>query len=168
MFNLIPTWPFAAGALVIGLGVGAYADHKVMQGRIDKMVIAHSETLRVREAQRAKDEVAAREEERRLVLRAGQIEQEKTNEIATIRAAYSDELGRLQQRANRKPTPAGAVPGPAPACQGSTGAELSREDASFLIGEAARADEQRAALSACYQAYDAVGSPNGISSTSKK
>jgi hypothetical protein len=167
MFKLIPTWPFVVGALVIGLGTGAYADHKVMQGRIDKITIAHAETLRVREVQRVKDEVAAREEERRLVRQAGQIEQEKTNEIATIRAAHANELGRLQNRATRKPTPAGAMPGPAPACQGSTGAELSREDATFLIGEAARADEHRAALSACYRAYDSVAFPNGTADTSK-
>lgn len=156
MLNLIPKWPFVAGALVLGLGAGAYADHKVMQGRIDKMVIAHAETLRVREVQRVKDEVAAREEERRLVLRAGEIEQRKTDEIATIRSAHADDLSRLQQRANRKPTPASGLPSASPACQGSTGAELSREDAAFLVGEAARADEHRAALNACYQAYDSM------------
>lgn len=157
--KIIPTWPIAVGALVIGLGAGAYADHKVMQGRIDKMAIAHAEGLRVREVKRGEDERAARNKERALSVRIGEIEQGKINEIATIRAAYSDELGRLQQRANRKPTGTGPAPAPVTACQGSTGAELSREDAIFLAGEAARADEQRAALSACYQAYDSVAVP---------
>lgn len=167
MLKLIPTWPIAVGALAIGLGAGAYADHKVMQGRIDKLVIAHTEELRKREVQRAKDEVAAREEERRLVARAGEIEQEKENAIASIRAAHADELIRVQNRPARKPAGTGGVPAPGPACQGSTGAELSREDAGFLIGFAARADEHRAALSACYSAYDSIGRPNGTSSTSK-
>lgn len=157
--KLIPTWPFVVGALVVGLGAGAYADHKIMQGRIDKMTIAHAEELRVREVQRVKDEVAAREEERRLTVTIGKIQQGQVNEIATIRAAHADELNRVQQRANRKPTPTGATPAPVANCQGSTGAELSREDAIFLIGEAARADEQRAALSACYSAYDVVAIP---------
>lgn len=143
----------------MGLGAGVYGDHKVMQGRIDKINLAHAEELRVREVQRVKDEVAAREEERRLSLRVGEIEQEKVNEVAKIRGDYERTISGLQQRANRKPTPASGTAAPVANCQGSTGAELSREDAVFLIGEAARANEQRAALSACYQAYDAVALP---------
>ena len=41
-------------------------------------------------------------------------------------------------------------------CAGGTGAELSRADAEFLSREAARADELRAGLDACYSAVDAV------------
>lgn len=41
-------------------------------------------------------------------------------------------------------------------CAGATGAELSRSDAEFLVGEAARADEVRAGLSACYQVIDGI------------
>jgi hypothetical protein len=41
-------------------------------------------------------------------------------------------------------------------CQGATGAELSRSDAGFLVGEAARADEIRAGLIACYAVIDGV------------
>ena len=41
-------------------------------------------------------------------------------------------------------------------CTGATGAELSRSDAEFLVGEAARADEVRAGLSACYQVIDGI------------
>lgn len=160
MFNkLIPTWQIAALFFVGGAAIGAYADHKVMQGRIDKMTIAHSEELRVREVRRAKDEVAAREKERRLTAAIGAIQQGQVNEIATIRAAHNDELIRVQNRAARKPTGTGPAPAPVANCQGSTGAELSREDAIFLAGEAARADEHRAALNACYQAYDTVALP---------
>lgn len=155
--SILPTWPIAALALAVGVAGGAVSTRAVYVAKIEKLNAQHSEELRVREVQRAKDEVAAREEERRLVLRAGQIEQDKTNEIATIRAAHARQLGSLQNRPDRKPASPGAVPGTAPACAGSTGAELSRPDAGFLAGEAARADELRAALSACYSAYDSVG-----------
>lgn len=39
-------------------------------------------------------------------------------------------------------------------CAGASGRELSREDAEFLVREAARADTLRAGLEACYAAYD--------------
>ena len=41
-------------------------------------------------------------------------------------------------------------------CSGATGAELSRSDAGFLVWEAARADEVRAGLIACYAVIDGV------------
>ena len=41
-------------------------------------------------------------------------------------------------------------------CAGASGAELSRPDAEFLSWEAARADEQRAGLAACYQVMDSL------------
>lgn len=156
MFNLVPKWPFVAGALVLGLLGGAYADHTVMQGRADKLAKTHAEELAARDAQRTRDEVAAREEERRLVLKASEIERTKNEEIATVRAAGAAAVASLRNRQDRKPAPAGDVPPPRPACQGATGAELSRSDGQFLVGEAARANELRAALGACYKAYDAA------------
>lgn len=151
---LIPTWPIAVGTLVIGLAVGAFADHKIMRGRIDKLIAQHTEQLRVREVQRATDERTARNNERQLVEAAGLIEQEKTNEIDRIRRAAADSIARLQNRPDRQPARTGGAAPQASACQGATGAELSRSDAVFLDGEATRADELRAALSSCYKAYD--------------
>lgn len=155
--KLIPTWPIAAVCLALGVAAGAVSTRLVYVARIDKITAAHTETLRQREAQRVRDEVAARNEERRLVLRAGEIEQVKNDEIATVRGALAAANARVQNRPDRQPARAGNVPGTTPACQGSTGAELSRQDASFLVGEAARGDELRAALSACYRAYDSIG-----------
>lgn len=43
---------------------------------------------------------------------------------------------------------------PRPDCAGATGAELSRRDGEFLAREATRANECRAALTACYADYD--------------
>lgn len=56
----------------------------------------------------------------------------------------------LRQRPERMPESSRAN------CKGSTGAELSGRDSEFLIRQAARADEQREALKACYAAYDKI------------
>lgn len=160
---LVPSWPVAAACLLAGALLGAGADHlwvapKVADrdAQIAKMNLDHREELRVREVKRGDDEREARAKERELTARAGQIEQEKINEVAKINARLADALGRLQSRPDRQPAAASGVPQAATACQGSTGAELSRQDGGFLNGEAARANEIRAALGACYQAYDSV------------
>lgn len=155
--SIIPTWPFVAGALVIGLAGGAYVDHKVMQGRIDKIELAHTKTLRQREVQRAKDEVAAREAERLLALRAGQIEQEKTDEIARVRSDADALIARLRKQAASKPTGTGGVPAACSAGEDAAGPAVPVGTGEDLVALAQRADEVRAALGACYQAYDSVG-----------
>lgn len=152
--KIIPTWPIAAICLAVGVAAGAVSTRIVYVGKIDKLTAAHTEQLRQREVQRGNDERAAREKEQQLAQRAGQIEQEKTNEIARIRADYSAALAGVQNRPDRKPAHPGVVPSTSTACQGSTGAELSRPDAVFLNGEAARGDELRAALSACYAEFE--------------
>lgn len=154
--SILPTWPIAAGALVIGLAGGAYVDHKIMQGRIDKITIEHAKVEQERMVQRTRDEVAARENERLLVEKINAIEQDKINEIAAINSRYSSTIASLQQRADRKPANPGGVPTASPTCQGATGADLSRSDGIFLAGESARADELRTALGACYKAYDSI------------
>lgn len=154
--SILPTWPIAAGALVIGLAGGAYVDHKIMQGRIDKITIAHAEELRVREVKRSEDERAARDKEKSRSDFVAKIEQDKTDEIARIRTYYSDQLARVQNRASRKPANPSGVSTTSTTCEGSTGADLSRQDAGFLVLEASRADELRAALGACYKAYDSL------------
>lgn len=154
--SILPTWPIAAGALAIGLAVGAYADHKVMQGRIDKIQIAHLAELSARDAQRIQDEVAARNKEQQLSARAGQIEQEKQNAIAIVRSDADALIARLRKQASAKPASASPVSSPAAACESAAGGELpdrSRED---FVRLAERAEAQRAALSACYTTYDSL------------
>lgn len=153
--KLIPTWPIAALGLALGMTAGAVSTRYVYAHKIDKIQAQHIEELRQREVQRAKDEVAARQEEQRLSARAGQIEQEKTNEIARIRSDSAAAIARLQNRPAR-PASTGAVSSPAANCQGATGAELYREDAAVALRIAADADEQREALRACYAAYDSL------------
>lgn len=155
--SILPTWPIAAVCLALGVAGGALTTRVVYVGKIDKLTAQHTEQLRVREVQRATDERTARNNERQLVEAAGLIEQEKVNEITRIRNDSAAAIARLQNRPDRRPARTGGASPQTPACQGATGAELSRSDAIFLDGESTRADEQRAALSACYAAYDSIG-----------
>jgi len=124
---------FAAGGLVLLLCIAGSA---YVKGRSD-MDAVYKEKMLV-----AEQKARAREHEL----------QDATNEITRqyqidrtrISSDLADALERLRQR------PARRVPDPAvTTCNGSTGAELSAEDAGFLEREAARADELRAALDAC-------------------
>lgn len=155
--SILPTWPIAAGALVIGLAVGAYADHKIMQGRIDKITIAHTEELRVREVDRANDERAARIKEQAQTMRISQIEQERINEVANVRSSADALIERMRKQASSKPTSSSAVSSTCPSSQVSAGAAVPSGIGEDLVRLAERADEQRSALSACYQAYDSIG-----------
>lgn len=154
--SLIPTWPIAVGALVLGALGGAALDHTIMSSKIDGIEKRAAEVDRQRAEIRAADELDARTKEQTLTAQVGKVQQEKTNEIDRINSRHALELDGLRRRADRRPATSGQGAAAAPACEGSTGAELSRPDAEFLIGEAARADRQRTALGACYQAYDAV------------
>lgn len=154
--SLIPTWPIAVGALALGLAGGAALDHTIMSARIDRMEKATADIDRQRAEIRAGDELEARQKEQTWAARVGQVEQEKTNENARIAARYATDLDSLRKRADRRPAPSGGTAPAATSCEGATGAELSRPDAEFLVSEAARADRQRAALGACYSAYDAL------------
>lgn len=64
-------------------------------------------------------------------------------ELARVAAARDAAVRELRNRPDRMPAAATA------ACAGSTGAELSRPDAEFLAGEAARADSLAADLGTC-------------------
>lgn len=154
--SLIPTWPFVAGALVVGLAGGFAVEHTRLGAKIDRMNADWAEELRVREVKRAADERNARSIEQQMAERIGLAEQEKTDEIARIRADSARAIAGLSNRPARIVTVAGGVPPAAPACAGATGASLAREDASFLIGEAGFGAEQQEALAACYKWADAV------------
>lgn len=76
-----------------------------------------------------------------------------TDEKASIAASLELALNSLRSRAMRTIDSSGS---PGAHCKGATGAELSREDAEFLIREATRADKIRAGLMACYDSIDAL------------
>ena len=102
----------------------------------------------------------SRSREQALQFAADKIRQEKTREIRHLSAARDAALRELRNRDERPAVgsdaaaaadPAGA--GPAASC---TGLELFRQDAAFLVWEAARADEVRAHLSECRAAYESA------------
>lgn len=154
--SILPTWPIAAGALALGILGGAYIDHKIMQGRIDELTITHAEELRLREVKLSEDERAARSREQQLAAKVGEIEQRKTDEIDRVSSDAAALIARLRNQAASKPTRTSPVPGATANCEAPVGRELpvaSRED---FVSLAQRADEMRAALGACYQAYDSL------------
>lgn len=75
---------------------------------------------------------------------------EKDEELRNVNARLADALVRLRNRPERLPEPSRQ------ACEGTTGRELSGQDAEFLTRLASEADQQRAALSECYAWIDAV------------
>ncbi len=91
----------------------------------------------------------ARRKEQLLQSKADQQIVEKNAQIQTISSERDRALSELRKRPSRVPVPSAAAPQ-----QGATGAELSRQDAEFLIREAARADRLRAELLYCYRMYD--------------
>lgn len=106
-------------------------------------------------AEQAQKEAAAlvevRKKEAALVAQAEQIRKKKDAEITAINNRLNSALVELRQRPARNT--ASANP---PSCPAGTGATLFREDAEFLIGEAARADKLRQALIECYNRYEAL------------
>lgn len=154
--SILPTWPIAAGALVIGLAGGAYVDHKIMQGRIDKITIEHAKVEQERMVQRTRDEVAARENERLLVEKINAIETERINEVAAIKSDADRLVDRLRKQAASKPTNPGGVPTTCTAGESAAGPAIPERTGVDLVALAQRADEVRTALGACYKAYDSL------------
>lgn len=95
---------------------------------------------------------AQREAKRKEQILQSQADQqlvEKNVQIKAIRTELDRALVELRKRPSRVPVP--NAPSPS---KGATGADLSREDAEFLIREAARADGLVAQLQYCYRMYD--------------
>ena len=86
-----------------------------------------------------------------LVEKANANTKEKEDALKIVTAKYGVLVGQLRQRPSRTGTNLSA---PSPACQGASGADLSREDGTFLAGEASRADRLQLALLQCYNQYE--------------
>lgn len=162
--SILPTWPIAAGALVIGLAVGAGADRLWMAPKLAKitkdytdLVAANKESARLAQLKRSEDERYAREKEQAQVKAIGKIEQEKQNAINTVRSDADALIARLRKQAASKPANPSGMPQAAPACETTAGPVVSESTGVNLVALAERADQHRAALSACYQAYDSIG-----------
>ena len=95
------------------------------------------------------DQIAkAHEKEKQAQDATDQIRKAKDAQIANINNQLADALIELRNRPSRNNTTGNG--------QSGTGATLYAEDAAFLIREAARADQIRIGLEACYKQYDSI------------
>ena len=98
--------------------------------------------------QQSKAEKAIREKEHAYQSDADKIRKEKDAQIKVINNQLVNAISELRKRPSRTAeTSAG---------QGCNGTRLFAEDSEFLVREAARADEIRVGLEACYKQYDAI------------
>lgn len=144
------------GMIVLALGI-AYGTHKVLVYRAVKAAVAETKaTLQGEYAKKLLEaSELAREREQVMVSSADKIRKEKDAQIASLNTRLGTALSSLSERPQR---PSSASQGAPASCigAGATGAQLSREDAEFLVREAARADKLMTALDQCYRQYDSV------------
>jgi len=98
--------------------------------------------------QQSKAEKTIRDKEHTYQADADQIRKDKDAQIKVINTQLVNAISELRKRPSRT---AEAGNG-----QGCNGASLFAEDSEFLIREAARADEIRVGLEACYKQYDSI------------
>lgn len=136
MFPLPLLTYIKVGAAIAALALSWYFGYSFEKSRFDRYKLDQAEVT-----QKLKDERQTQ---------ADQIEKDKNAQISALNVKLSDALVQLRQRTARPKTEA-----PDTATCG-TGRSLYAEDAEFLIREAARADELRIGLEACYNQYDAI------------
>ena len=98
--------------------------------------------------QQSKAEKVIRDKEHQYQADADQIRKDKDAQIKVINTQLVDAISGLRSRTS---SPTKTVNG-----QDCNGQALSAPDAEFLIREAARADEIRIGLQACYKQYDSL------------
>jgi len=134
------------GALAAGVLLG------IWRLDVSRQAIGYSKAQAEYTAAALKASEAARAKEQALITQTATITKAKDAKIANINSRLVVALGELRNRPERRDS-AAVIPAD---CKSATGAELSRPDAGFLIGEATRADTLRAGLKACYTQYDAL------------
>jgi len=155
-----PWFLLGAALAVAAAGAGGlYKGHKLGMAEVQQ---AWDKEKTQQYAAYAEAQESARQKEQEMQASADKLRKEKDAEIRNINARATALTNSLRERPSRPAPEASAVPSTASAgCAPTscTGAGLSREDAQFLAGEAARADELRAALKQCHAQYDALRSP---------
>jgi hypothetical protein len=147
--------PYRAIAAVIALAAiiagGAWTLHRYEQAGYER---GRDEALAEYTAAALKASQAARQREQALRETITQTQKEADHEKARLRTRLAAALDSLRNRPER---PAGGdVPADSSPIVACTGASLFRADAEFLVREAARADQLRADLQACQEAYDSA------------
>jgi hypothetical protein len=98
--------------------------------------------------QQSKAEKTIRDKEHQYQADADQIRKDKDAQIKVINNQLVDAVSELRKRPSRTAETSNG--------KSCNGASLFAEDAEFLVREAARADEIRVSLEACYKQYDSV------------
>ena len=98
--------------------------------------------------QQSKAEKTIRDKEHQYQSDADEIRKAKDDQIKTINSQLVDAVSELRKRSSRSSEASNGK-----SCNGSS---LYAEDAEFLIREAARADEIRIGLEACYKQYESI------------
>ena len=98
--------------------------------------------------QQSKAEKTIRDKEHQYQADADKIRKDRDAQIKVINTQLVDAVSELRKRPSRATE--------ASAGQGCNGTRLFDEDSEFLVREAARADEIRVGLEACYKQYDAI------------
>lgn len=132
------------GLVVIGCVIGWFVNGWRLQTKISNLEKEYAQNVATAYQQ-------VRKIETELTQKIEKIERKKNGEIANVNARLRVALSELSERTSRSTTSESTTD-----CKGTTGTELSREDAEFLTREAARADRLRSALGACYVQYEEV------------
>lgn len=149
---IMPPWAkwaavaVAAAALLVAFSAGWTA----RAWRADAQIARINTELAAQTVQAVRN---ARTEERRKQEKANEAIRKQAASVAAVNDALRRDLDELRHRPGRA---AGVSQAARADCAGTTGAELSGEDAAFLAGEAARADLLRAALATCYEVMDVI------------
>lgn len=150
---------FILGATLAVAAAGAGGLYKGHELGMAKVQQAWDKEKTQQYAAYAEAQEAARQKEQDLQASADKLRKDKDAEIRNINARAAALANSLRERPSRPAAEASAVSSTASAgCAPTscTGAGLSREDAEFLAGEAARADELRAALKQCHAQYESL------------
>lgn len=153
MHWLLNKWVLGGIGIFLAL-IGAFwkgygAGKESVQAEWNKERLAHSQAL-TEAIQKGRDT------ERQMQSQADKFQTEKRNEIDRITRQHRAVVDSLRNRPERPASPVSGSAGTPQGQSGCTGVGLHREDAEFLIGEAARADKIRAELEACYIQYDNI------------
>ena len=98
--------------------------------------------------EQAAQEKAIRDKEHQYQADADKIRKEKDAQINAINSQLVDAVSQLRKRPSRATETTNG--------QNCNGTGLYAEDSEFLVREAARADQIRVALQACYNQYDSL------------
>ena len=98
--------------------------------------------------QQSKAEKNIRDKEHQYQADADKIRKDKDAQIKAINNQLVDAISELRKRPSRTAETTNG--------KSCNGASLYAEDAEFLVREAARADEMRVSLEACYKQYESI------------